>query len=300
MYWKFLLAIAASLFLAFASLTPDDLLATRSAGTAEYVPLDEAGPVDGPEESLDRSESDAVETALNRIGSRVVAQSHQDALRSAFRAYYNYRAANPEQVRKPYLYFVDFGFDSDTPRGYVFDMDALSIVEGPFPVAHGRGSVQAGSKLPTRFLNTKGSNASSLGLYVAQETYAFSGKSGGRAYRSVGLRLNGVSGKYNSAARERGIVVHGAPYVTANGAGRSEGCPAMEMDLAQDLIPRIANGGMVFLFSPNDPTWLKYDPWAGGPAPTVARLGTGIVRPEAASREASVHRSLADRSLQGR
>ena len=46
-----------------------------------------------------------------------------------------------------------------------------------------------------------------LGLFVAEETYRFSGKSGGRSYRSVGLRMDGVSGGFNSAARRRGVAV---------------------------------------------------------------------------------------------
>jgi hypothetical protein len=77
------------------------------------------------------------------------------------------------------------------------------------------------------------------------------------------LRLTGVSGKYNSAARQRGVVVHGAPYVTAKRAGRSEGCPAVEMARAERLIPKIAHGGMVFLFSPLDEEWQREDRWAG-------------------------------------
>lgn len=44
---------------------------------------------------------------------------------------------------------------------------------------------------------------------------------GGKAYRSVGLRMDGVSGAFNSAARKRRVVVHGAPYVSASKAGRS-------------------------------------------------------------------------------
>jgi hypothetical protein len=204
-----------------------------------------------------------VETALGALGGQVSKLSDPSALRMAFQAYYRYAAANPAKVRKPYLYFVDYGLDSRTPRGYVFDMKTLEVVDGPFTVAHGRGSVTGGKEVPTRFSNREGSNATSLGLYLAQEMYAFSGKSGGRAYRSPGLRLTGVSGKYNSAARRRGVVVHGAPYVTASRAGRSEGCPAVELDRAEELIPRIANGGMVFLFSPLDREWQREDRWAG-------------------------------------
>lgn len=200
--------------------------------------------------------------AIDALGKTVSKKSDPDALRLAFQAYYNYRATHPEKVRKPYLYFVDYGLDSRTPRGYVFDMEKLTVVEGPFTVAHGRGSASPSSGVPTRFSNKNGSNATSLGLYLAQETYAFRGKSAGKRYTSAGLRLTGVSGKYNSAARARGVVVHGAPYVTASRAGRSEGCPAMEQDRARRLIPQIANGGMVFLFSPLDRTWMAEDRWA--------------------------------------
>ena len=199
--------------------------------------------------------------ALAALRPRVRKLSDPDALQVAFLAYFRYQQAHPERVRKPYLYFVDYGLGSSTPRGYVFDMKDLKLVEGPFTVAHGRGSAANGRGVPVRFSNREGSAATSLGLYVAQETYAFSGKSGGKSYRSVGLRLAGVSGKYNSRARARGVVVHGAPYVTASRAGRSEGCPAMEQRRAARLIPQIANGGLVFLFSPRDSEWLGSDPW---------------------------------------
>jgi hypothetical protein len=202
-----------------------------------------------------------VDAALRVLRGRVARQSHPDALRTAFEAYFNFKSAHPEKVRKPYLYFVDYGLDSNTPRGYVFDMSALKVVDGPFTVAHGRGS-GGNDAVPTRFSNRGGSNTSSLGLFLAQETYAFSGHSAGRLYRSIGLRLTGLSGAFNSAARKRGVVVHGAPYVTRGKAGRSEGCPAIEPARARRLLPKIGNGGMVFLFSPRDQRWLTRDPWA--------------------------------------
>jgi hypothetical protein len=207
------------------------------------------------------AERTRVQGALAALTPHVRRQSDPNGLRVAFQAYYNYQAANPERVRKPYLYYVDYGLDARTPRGYVFDMRQMTVVDGPFMVAHGRGSAPTASGIPTRFSNRNGSNATSLGLYLAQETYGFRGRSGGRAYRSVGLRLAGVSGSYNSAARARGIVAHGAPYVRAALAGRSEGCPAMEMARAERLLPQIANGGMVFHFSPRDTEWMREDPW---------------------------------------
>lgn len=203
---------------------------------------------------------DLVESALDRLSRHVRRQSHPEALRKAFHAYYSYKQAHPDRVRKPYLYYVDFGLDNRTARGYVFDMDRMKLVDGPFTVAHGSGS-GAKNATPSRFSNTPGSKMTSLGLYRAQETYTFSGKSGGRRYTSVGMRMAGVSGRFNNKARSRGIVAHGAPYVTASSAGRSEGCPAMEQSRARRLLPMIANGGMVFHFSPKDTNWMRSDPW---------------------------------------
>ncbi|HEX7239187.1 MAG TPA: murein L,D-transpeptidase catalytic domain family protein [Longimicrobiaceae bacterium] len=205
-----------------------------------------------------------VQTALEVLDAEVAKQSDPSALKLAFQAYYSYKEAHPEQVRKPYLYYVDYGLDATTPRGYVFDMERLEVVDGPFTVAHGRGSAPNSRGIPTRFSNRQGSNATSLGLFLAQETYGFRGKSGGRSYSSVGLRLKGVSGRFNSAARARGVVAHGAPYVTRSKAGRSEGCPAMEPGRARELLPQIANGGLVFLFSPLERNWMSADPWANG------------------------------------
>ncbi|HEX6609917.1 MAG TPA: murein L,D-transpeptidase catalytic domain family protein [Hyphomicrobiaceae bacterium] len=202
-----------------------------------------------------------VANALEELSAHVTRKSHKDALRMAFQAYYNFKAANPGDVKKPYLYFVDYGLDNRTARGYVFDMQKLELVEGPFIVAHGRGSSAGKNAVPMRFSNRNGSAATSLGLYVTQETYSFSGKSGGQHYTSIGLRMSGESGRFNSNARSRGVVVHGAPYVTPSGSGRSEGCPAMEQSRARRLLPMISNGAVVFQFSPNDAEWLRNDPW---------------------------------------
>lgn len=198
----------------------------------------------------------ALESFQNTVGR--LSSSH--ALEDAFRSYFAYKAAHPQDVKKPLLYFVDYGLPSTVARGYVFDMDAMKVVDGPFMVAHGRGSSSSMYGVPTRFSNRTGSNATSLGLYVAQETYSFRGKTAGRSYSSVGLRLQGVSEGYNDNARARKVVAHGAPYVTPAKAGRSEGCPAMEQARAKRLLPELANGGMVFLFAP-DESWMSKDPW---------------------------------------
>jgi L,D-transpeptidase catalytic domain len=203
----------------------------------------------------------SVKAALAAFNGLVPKLSHPRALEDAFRSYFAYKAAHPDEVRKPYFYFVDYGLPSSAKRGFVFDMSSLKIVEGPFTVAHGRGSSKSKTGTPTRFSNAVGSAATSLGLFLAKSTYAFSGHAGGRIYSSIGLRLSGMSGNYNDNAFRRGVVAHGAPYVTANQAGRSQGCPAMEPDRARRLLPKLADGGVVFLFAP-DSTWMAKDPWA--------------------------------------
>jgi L,D-transpeptidase-like protein len=203
-----------------------------------------------------------VAAAVAALGNLVHPLSHPRALEDAFQSYFAFKSAHEDEVRQPYLYFADYGLPSSTPRGYVFDMDHLRVVEGPFTVAHGRGS-QESNGIPTRFSNALGSAATSLGLYVAENLYPFHGNAGGRSYSALGLRLMGVSGGYNDNAFARRVVAHGAPYVRPNGAGRSEGCPAMEVSRAKRLLPKLANGGMVFLFAP-DTAWMENDPWLAG------------------------------------
>lgn len=201
--------------------------------------------------------------ALSAFASMVHSLSTPKALETAVRSYFAFKDAHPEQVKKPLLYFVDYGLPSTKPRGYVLDMKAMKIVEGPFTVAHGRGSSAGRDGVPKRFSNALGSAATSLGLYVTKALYAFSGHSGGGTYSSIGLRLKGVSAGFNDNAFARGVVAHGAPYVTADKAGRSQGCPAMEQSRAKELLPKLADGAMVYLFAP-DSNWMSRDPWIAG------------------------------------
>jgi hypothetical protein len=193
-----------------------------------------------------------IDSALRVFASVVGPLSHPKALETAFKSYFDYAASHTDEVKKPLLYFVDFGLPSTQPRGYIFDMSTMSLVEGPFTVAHGRGSSTSQYGVPTRFSNNPGSAMTSLGLYVAENLYGFHGHAGGVAYSSVGLRLKGVTAGYNDKAGARGVVAHGAPYVTPTKAGRSEGCPAMEPGRAQRVLPELANGAMVFLFAPDE------------------------------------------------
>jgi hypothetical protein len=230
---------------------------TSSAG----LPSPEGSDAKGGASAMGRVAA-VTRAALEAFTGAVRPLSRPEALQNAFRSYFAYKTAHPSEVRKPYLYFVDYGLPSTAARGYVFDMSSLKVVDGPFTVAHGRGSSATQYGVPTRFSNASGSNATSLGLYVAQSTYDFHGHAGGQAYSSIGLRLQGVSSGFNDNALARRVVAHGAPYVTPGKAGRSQGCPAMEPSRAQRLLPKLADGGMVFLFAP-DENWMARDPWFG-------------------------------------
>jgi hypothetical protein len=240
-----------------------EIVAPQAATVAVDTTALVTGVADGDVDT--RSEA---HSALEALAPSVTGLSHPQALQRAFESYYAFKAQHPEAVTKPYLYFVDYGQPSTAKRGYLFDMAALTIVDGPFTVAHGRGSSVSKYGIPTRFSNASGSAATSLGLFLAQETYGFSGHAGGALYHSIGLRLKGLSGNWNDNARARGVVAHGAPYVTASASGRSEGCPAMEQSRAKRLLPKLANGGLVFLFAPNE-QWMKSDPWLVAAAKSV-------------------------------
>jgi hypothetical protein len=263
-YLKNGLFAAAAVILAGASFIPGaDSRGAALFGPSTLVaatrPLD---PTDGTSNGGLLAKSSA---AVRAFAAAVRPLSHPKALELAFRSYFAYEAAHPGEVRKPLLYFVDYGLPSTEPRGYIFDMRALSIVEGPFAVAHGRGSSRTQYGIPSRFSNRPGSATTSLGLYLAENLYSFHGHAGGRSYSSIGLRLKGVSGNFNDKALARGVVAHGAPYVTPSKAGRSEGCPAMEQERAKRLLPAIADGGLVFLFAP-DQEWMADDPWVAAAA----------------------------------
>jgi hypothetical protein len=117
-----------------AAVTANTSMAAGPAAEAMTIEADRPAPAADPD-----PREVSTDLALRALESHVIHSSDPDALRSAFRAYFNYRHANPDAVRKPYLYYVDMGLDNRIARGYVFDMDRMALVEGPFNVSHGRG-----------------------------------------------------------------------------------------------------------------------------------------------------------------
>ena len=148
------------------------------------------------------------------------------------------------------LTVIDYSKPSTEPRLWVLDL-ARERVLFEERVAHGQGS---GDNYATRFSNLDGSHQTSLGLFRTADTYV-----GTNGYS---LRLDGLEPGVNDRARERAIVMHGAPYVsegnirTLGRLGRSHGCPALRPGIARQVIDTIKDGSLVFAYYP-DRQWLN-------------------------------------------
>jgi hypothetical protein len=136
---------------------------------------------------------------------------------------------------------VDFSLPSSMPRFHLLDMANGSV--SSHLVAHGRGSDPAHTGWLERFSNEPQSHASSAGAFKTGELYA---GSHGRS-----LHLEGLDPS-NSNAAARAIVVHGAPYVSAEMIldhgmlGRSFGCFALGDSSLGEVLSRLGPGRMIY------------------------------------------------------
>lgn len=167
-------------------------------------------------------------------------------------AYKGYSALKtvPGTVKKNILTVIDFSLPSKEKRLWIINLATKKVLFNDY-VAHGRNS---GEDMAGVFSNTSGSYMSSIGFYVTGETYQ--GKHG------LSLLLEGMDRDYNSNARSRAIVMHGADYVNADfikkygRLGRSLGCPSVPMEIHKDIINTIKEGSTLFIYYP-DPVFLE-------------------------------------------
>jgi hypothetical protein len=161
------------------------------------------------------------------------------ALQSATAAVERGAAALPST-----LTVIDYSRPSTEKRMWVFDVRTHALLFHEL-VSHGRGS---GKTMATSFSNAAESNMTSLGLFKTAEPYV--------GHNGYSLRLDGLEKGMNDHARDRAIVVHGAPYVNAATAkangylGRSLGCPAVRPEIARQLIDTVKGGGLIFAYFP--------------------------------------------------
>ena len=190
--------------------------------------------------------ADELLDALQRAAPQLEVRALQDALQALRCVEGEVDVA--DQARR--LAIIDYSRSSLERRLWVFDLAQGRLLQREF-VAHGR---QSGELFAERFSNLPGSHQSSLGLFRGAESYS------GRHGHS--LRLDGLEPGFNDKARERAIVIHGAPYVSdalvrsQGRLGRSLGCPAVSTAVARPLIDSIRGGSFVFAYYP-DPAWLK-------------------------------------------
>lgn len=140
---------------------------------------------------------------------------------------------------------IDFSQPSNKKRLFILDLKNYRVLFNTL-VAHGRNT---GREWASSFSNQGESYKSSPGFYITRETYE--GKNG------YSLKLEGIERGINDNAFERGIVIHGAGYVSSDLAnaqgyiGRSQGCPALPPQVSRPVINTIKNGTCLFIYHPS-------------------------------------------------
>lgn len=149
------------------------------------------------------------------------------------------------KIQKNILTLIDFSLSSNSKRLWVIDMTTNTVLYNSL-VAHGRNT---GEEFANSFSNESSSFKSSLGFYATGEIYM--GKHG------ASLKLDGLEKGINDKARERGVVMHAADYVSNSfiknnkRLGRSQGCPAIPVELTSEIINTIKNKSCLFIFHPS-------------------------------------------------
>lgn len=147
--------------------------------------------------------------------------------------------------KKDILTLIDFSLSSNEKRLWVIDLSNNTVIFNSL-VAHGRNT---GDEFAKSFSNAPESFKSSLGLYSTGEIYT--GKHG------ISLKLDGLEKGINDNARNRGIVLHAADYVSIffikahNRLGRSQGCPALPIEFSEKIINKIKDKTCLYIYYPS-------------------------------------------------
>lgn len=153
---------------------------------------------------------------------------------------------------KSILTIADFDQLSTKKRLYIIDLQQKALLLNTW-VAHGQNS---GGDEANMFSNINNSFSSSLGFYLTGEVY--------RGVHGKSLKLDGLDEGFNSNARSRSIVVHGAAYVSEGTIkalgrlGRSQGCPAVAPEVADKVIQTIEDKTVLFINKSDEKYHSKY------------------------------------------
>lgn len=163
---------------------------------------------------------------------------------------YSYFASQGMLGKQDILSFIDYSLSSNTRRFWVIDLREVKVLYHEL-VAHGRNT---GSEFARKFSNKANSFQTSLGFFITGEIY--NGK------HELSVKMNGMERMYNSNALDRGIVIHGADYVSQDyiaenqRLGRSLGCPAVRQEVIESLSSVISGGTCIFAYYPHK-TYLR-------------------------------------------
>lgn len=163
---------------------------------------------------------------------------------------YAFYASQGLLSKKHILSFIDYSLSANVKRFWVIDLKRSKLLFHEL-VAHGRNS---GEEFARKFSNIENSFQTSLGFFVTGDIY--------KGKHDMSIRMNGLEKKFNGNALQRGIVIHGADYVSESfikankRLGRSLGCPAVSESTIASLSSVISDGTCLFAYYPQK-TYLK-------------------------------------------
>jgi len=163
-----------------------------------------------------------------------------EVFEKGLRGYLNVQATDA-RADKAILAIADFDQNSTAKRLYLIDLKNDSLLLNSW-VAHGQAS---GDDIASRFSNLEDSYSSSIGFFLTAEEYS--------GVHGRSLKLDGLDTGFNDQARNRAIVIHGAPYVSKSSIqalgrlGRSQGCPAVASELSDQVITTLGAGSVLFI-----------------------------------------------------
>lgn len=184
-----------------------------------------------------------VETVYNNLNSNQFTLPNLESFKEALKGYYSLKERG--LVQKDILTLVDFSLSSNVKRLWVIDLSTNTILYNSL-VAHGRNT---GEEYANSFSNANSSYKSSLGFYLTGEVY--------RGKHGMSLKLDGLEKGVNDNARQRGVVMHSANYVSNSfikfnkRLGRSQGCPAIPQELLLGIVNTIKNKSCLFIYHPS-------------------------------------------------
>lgn len=191
----------------------------------------------------EEAKEDWIEQQVNRISPNAP-ELDRSILRLALTDYK--KAVDSGVTQSPILTVVDYSLSSGKPRLWVLDLFHNRVLFHEL-VAHGKNS--GTHAVATSFSNKHSSQQSSLGLFLTGQKYI-------GAKHGTSLKLHGLNKGINDNAYPRGVIMHGAHYVTEEMAklkghvGRSFGCLSVRHKVARELIDTIKDGTLVYAYHP--------------------------------------------------